>query len=58
MILFFVIHLEGENSIYLKTSISQEFGLTCLGLVQLGALTIQAILDIQSQLDWPADTTP
>ena len=51
-------HLEGENFIYLKTSISQESGLMCLGLVQLGALTIQAILDIQSQLDWPADTTP
>ena len=51
-------HLEGENFIYLKTSISQESGLMRLGLVQLGALTIQAILDIQSQLDWPADTTP
>ena len=30
----------------------------CPDLVQFGALTMQAILDIQSQLDWPADTTP
>jgi len=39
-------------------SIFQVSGWMCLGLVQLGALTMQAILDIQSQLDWPADTTP
>ena len=39
-------------------SIFQESGWMCLDLVQLDALTMQAILDIQSQLDWPADTTP
>ena len=38
--------------------IFQESGWMCLDLVQLDALTMQAILDIQSQLDWPADITP
>ena len=38
--------------------IVQESGWMCLCLVQLGASTMQAILDIQSRLDWPADTTP
>ena len=42
----------------LKMSIFRGSGWMCLDLVQLGALTMQAILDIQSQLDWPADTTP
>ena len=36
----------------------QESDWMYLDLVQLEALTMQAILDIQSQLDWPADTIP
>ena len=36
----------------------QETGWMCLDHVQLDVLTMQAILDIQSQLDWLADTTP
>ena len=39
-------------------SISQELGWKCLDLVQPVALTTLAILDIQFQPDWPADTTP
>jgi hypothetical protein len=39
-------------------SIFSELGWMGLDPVQLGALTMQATLDIQSQLDWPADTTP
>ena len=37
--------------------IFRESGWTYLVLVQLGELTMQAILDIQFQPDWPADTT-
>ena len=38
--------------------IFREFDWTYLVLVQLDALTMQAILDIQFQPDWTADTTP
>ena len=37
--------------------IFRESGWTYLVLVQLEALTMQAILDIQFLPDWPADTT-
>ena len=39
-------------------TIFQYSGWTILDHVPLGALAMQAILDIQFRLDWSADTTP